>query len=330
MKRVSYIFLLFIGTSLIPDVLLAQTCSCAGAPLLSSQSTGTTSAGALLFGLTYEYHDISDVYSGSTQLMDETVSRNTQSTLFEVSYGITDRLSVSGTFSFVSKIRNTGLHLPGGGNTVTASGLGDGIMMLRYNIIEQSLWNRFQVAAGGGLKAPFGSTSLKNNGFLMNADMQPGTGSWDSVLWLHTSSSLLPFSTAGVSLTASYRNTGTNTRFADDDNYQFGNEFILNLGFGNRLFTDNLTYQISTRYRSSTSDKLNDVKQVNTGGKWISVVPGINYAFSDKISAAINARVPVYQHLSGTQPTSSYALSGSLFFNFNNNSSNGFKYGKPN
>lgn len=315
----------FIGN----ENLKAQTCSCAGTPLLSSQSTGASSAGNLLFGLTYEYHDISDVYNGTVRLQDETVSRITQSTLFEISYGLTDRLSVSGTFSFVNKVRNTGLHLPGGGETVTASGIGDGVILLRYNILQQTLWNRYHFSAGGGMKTPFGSTSLTNNGFAMNADMQPGTGAWDGVLWANTAVSLLPFSKANLSLLASYRQTGTNSRFTDNDNYRFGNELILNFGVGNRLFTDKLSYQLSARYRSTRSDQLNGVKQVNTGGKWISIIPAVNYGLSEKITASVSARVPVLQDLGGTQPTTFYAISGSIFFNINSNKNNGFQYGSP-
>lgn len=309
--------------------LKAQTCSCAGAPLLSSQSSGASSAGNLLFGFTYEYHDISDVYNGTTRLREETVSRSTQSTLFEISYGLTDRLSVSGTFSFVNKVRNTGLHLPGGGETVTANGIGDGVIHLRYIIVQQSLWNRYQFSVGGGIKTPFGSTSLTNNGFAMNADMQPGTGAWDGVLWANTAVSLLPFSTANLSLIASYRQTGTNSRFTDNDNYRFGNELILNLGVGNRLFTDKLSYQLSARYRSTSSDQLNGVTQVNTGGNWFSLIPAINYRLSEKITTSLSVRIPIQHNLSGTQPTTSYAISGSIFFNFNSNKNNGFQYGTP-
>jgi hypothetical protein len=110
----------------------AQTCSCAGAPLLGSQSAGASGAGNILFGLTYEFNQITDLYSGSDQLANNTVERNTQSSLLEMNVGITDRLSVSGTMSFVRKENTSGLNRPGGGQTTSASGIGDGIIMLRY------------------------------------------------------------------------------------------------------------------------------------------------------------------------------------------------------
>ncbi len=317
------VFLLF---SAIP--IMAQTCSCAGAPLISSQSTGASSAGNFLFGLTYEYHDISSLYSGSTRLEDETVTRNTQSVLFEVNYGITDQFSLSGTFSYVDKDRTTGLHRPGGGTTVNTNGLGDGIIMARYTLHQQTIWDQYHVAVGAGVKAPFGTTSLQRNGFTMNADMQPGTGAWDGVVWSYLSTSFLPHTTLNLFLNTTYRQTGSNDRFAEGDSYRFGNEFVSDLGVTNEL-AGNLSYMISLQYRSTSSDQLNGNNMPNTGGKWLSAVPSLNFSVSDMVSVRLSGRVPVYQNLNGTQPTTSYAVSGTLFLNFNRNKDDGFDYGLP-
>jgi hypothetical protein len=97
LQILSMILPLFIFTA---QTSYAQTCSCAGAPLLGSQSAGASGAGNLLIGATYEFNQIADLYSGSTQLSERSVERNTQSALFEVNYGITDRFSVSGTSIF--------------------------------------------------------------------------------------------------------------------------------------------------------------------------------------------------------------------------------------
>lgn len=306
----------------------AQTCSCAGAPLISTQSTGASSAGNLLLGITYEYHDISTLYSGTTQLADETVTRNTQSVLFEVNYGFTDRLSISGTFSYVDKDRTTGLHTSSGGTTVTTTGLGDGVFMLRYVIRQQTIWNRYHLAVGAGTKAPLGTTSLQRNGFTMNADMQPGTGAWDGVIWSYAAASLLPYSTFNISMINSYRHTGANDRFAEGDSYRFGNELVSNLGVSNQLIGD-LSFMLSLRYRSTSTDQLNNNSLPNTGGKWISVIPNLNYAISELISVRLSGQIPVYQNLNGTQPTTTFAISGSLFINFSRNDNNEFDYGLP-
>lgn len=314
--------------STLPDSTNAQTCSCAGAPLLSSQSTGAGGKGNLLIGLTYEFNQITDLFSGSKQLTNDSAERNTQSGLVEISYGLTDRLSVSGTLSAVRKQRRSGITNPGGTQTSVTSGIGDGIFMIRYTLQQQDLWNRYHFTVGVGGKAPIGSTTVRNgNNLLFNADMQPGSGAWDLVLWNQTAISLLPLSTLNISWINSFRYTGKNERFTETDFYQFGNEWISNLTLTNSIpFSDRLSYGISARYRSTSSDQRNDVQMPNTGGKWISIIPDIFVGISDRTTFKISGQIPIYQHLNGTQPTTKYAISGAFFVNFNS-STNTFIYG---
>ncbi|MEX2463435.1 MAG: hypothetical protein WD513_04025, partial [Balneolaceae bacterium] len=116
----------------------AQTCSCAGAPLLGSQSYGTTESGNIVIGITHEYNDISNLYAGSSFLDDQNTTRATNSTLLEINYGITRQFSLSGTFSYVSKNRITGLQTDNPEN-ITTRGPGDGIILLKYVLKESSL-----------------------------------------------------------------------------------------------------------------------------------------------------------------------------------------------
>ncbi len=307
--------------------LQAQTCSCAGAPLLSSQSTGVASAGSFLAGITYEHHDISSLYNGTTRFEDATVTRTTRSVLVELNYGITDRLSISGTFSWVDKERTTGLHTSSRGNRVTTRGPGDGILMLRHNLVRQTLWNPYSVSVGAGVKAPIGTSSLKRNGFSMNADMQPGTGSWDGVLWTSLSRSILPDRLAAFA-TGSFRYTGSNERFAENDQYRFGHELVVDSGVSGSL-AGILSHSMRIQYRSTRSDRRNGISLPNTGGKWISMIPALDVAAGERFSFRVSGRIPVFQDLRGTQPTTSFAVSGSLFIHINRNNSNGFGYGTP-
>jgi len=296
---------------------LSQTCSCAGAPLLGTQSAGATGAGNLLFGVTYEFNQITNLYTGSEQITNDSADRNTQSTLVEINYGITDRLSASGTFSYVRKQRTSGIGIPGGNQTSTTAGIGDGIALLRYTLLPQSLWNRYHIAVGGGVKAPLGSSSLNNpNGRRFNADMQPGTGAWDGVFWSSLGLNFLPVSTASISLTNSFRLTGTNERFVEGDDYRFGNEFISILGISNTI-TDRISYNINTRYRSTSSDQRNSISQPNTGGKWVTLIPDLYISTSERTSVKLSGQIPLYQDLSGLQPSTTYALSASFFININ-------------
>ena len=326
-RIVFFTLFVVIFSTVSPGFLFAQTCSCAGAPLLGSQSSGASGAGNLLVGITYEFNQITRLYSGSDQLVNDSAERSTQSTLIEINYGITDRLSLSGTISYVDKQRISGLTNPQGTQLSQTSGIGDGMILLRYNVLQQSLWNRYHLAVGGGLKAPFGSTSFRNNsGLLFNSDMQPGTGAWDGVFWSQASIALIPFTSANLTLITSFRLTGTNERFNQADNYQFGNELVSALTVSDGI-TERFGYRLGLRYRSTTPDELNNVSQPNTGGKWVFLHPELSFALSDRFSIGAGGQLPLWQFLKGTQPTTTFAASASLFINLNR-SENTFTHGK--
>lgn len=306
---------------------MAQTCSCAGAPLIGSQSLGSTAEGNLVLGLTYEYNDISSLYNGSRQLENQTATRSTSTALLEANYGITSRLSVTSTFTYIQKYRKTGLQNPDFSESITTSGIGDGLFLLKYTLHQQTLWDPYHIAVGGGAKIPFGNFSLTNDGLPLNADMQPGTGAWDGVIWGYLTRTLRAHD-INIFINNSFRLTGSAERFSSSDEFQFGNELVSDLGAGGPL-VDKLSYMVTVRYRSTSSDRRNGEKLPTTGGKWIFLKPALNYQLSDRLSARISGQLPIYQHLNGTQPTTTYTFSASIFFSLNK-TDGGFIYGNPN
>lgn len=294
-----------------------QTCSCAGAPLISTQSISSAAKGNLLVGLTYQYNDISNLYSGSTELENRSVTRHTQSTLLEINYGLTRRLTFSGTATFVQKFRKTGLQNPGNTESLTTRGVGDGLFMLKYVLHQNTMSEQYQLAFGGGIKIPFGKFSISQNGVALNADMQPGTGAWDWVGWSYFSKTFAPATTLNLFWYNSYRLTGGKERFDASDIFEFGNELVSTVGVTNTI-TDKLSYLMMVRYRSTASDRRNDEKLPNTGGLWVNLRPGLSYQLTDRISLRATGQLPIYQNLNGTQPTTTFTLSGSIFYNFGN------------
>lgn len=293
----------------------AQTCSCAGAPLLGIQSTSAASKGNLLVGLTYQYNDISSIYTGDQKLDNRSVERNTQSTLLEINYGITNRITIAGTASFIRKQRITGLQNQAGGNELITQGLGDGILLLKYVLHKNTMQSQYQLAVGGGAKVPLGKASLENNGIALNADMQPGTGAWDAILWSYLSKTFAPNTTLNLFWFNTFRQTGTHGRFNENDSYRFGNELISTAGISNKL-AGKISYVASLRYRSTSSDQLNSTIQPNTGGKWISFKPSLRYQITNSISTSISGKIPLYQYLNGTQPTTTFAANVAVFYKF--------------
>lgn len=307
-KKIWYTLFVFF---VLATVTTAQTCSCAGAPLISSQSISTASKGNLFVGLTYEFKEISNLYSGNQQLENNTVERNTQSSLLEINYGITNRLTLSGTLTHVRKQR---LSVTNNEELITR-GIGDGVILLKYVLHQNTMSEQYQLAVGGGTKIPLGKTSFKENNIPLNLDMQPGSGAWDGIVWSYFSKTFAPTSTINFFIYNTFRTTGNAERFGQDDKYKFGNEWVVNTGITNQLFSD-LSYIAMVSYRSTSSDLRNGNALPNTGGKWISLEPTLQYQFTNRLSAKISGKIPVYQYLNGLQPTISYTTSVSIFYNF--------------
>jgi|AntRauTorckE6833_2_1112554.scaffolds.fasta_scaffold01912_4 hypothetical protein len=327
LKVITVIVLMYLSFTALPgNKIWAQTCSCAGAPLVSSQSLGTVEKGNLLFGLTADYNKIDQLYSGSNELTNRTSERETFSTLLEINYGLTSRLTLTGAFTHVQKSRTTGLQGAGSAQELEASGIGDGLIMGKYVILKQTLWKPYQVVLGAGAKIPFGSNSLKSNGLALNADMQPGTGSWDGIGW-----SLLSYTIRSQNLTFytvnSFKKTSSASRFSEDDQYQFGDEFNSTIGMSQPVF-DKFSYSLKVIYRTAKADLRNDSRMPSTGGEWLNAVPGIGYSLTDRLSIQVSGQIPLYQDVNGTQPTTTYILTGSIFFSLNKTNT-GFVFGLP-
>jgi len=307
------IVLLSVLSLLLYEKISAQACSCGGAPLLGALDQPSTSAGNWQLGMTYEFNSITDLMAEDSELDDDTRKRKIHSGLIDVSYGLNSRFSVTGLFTLLQQERKTKLP-QGTSELLKTTGIGDGILLVKYNLVRQSIQNLRQVTLGAGVKFPVGKSSLESNSALIAADMQPGTGAWDGVLYGYFSQGFFKSVPAGLFASGSYRFTGSNNRFGENlASYEFGDEFISSLGID---FKPGITvsYNLSLRYRHTRADKFAGQSLPNSGGDWLSLVPGVNAALSNALSARISGRIPLYRKLDGTQLTTGYALSISMFY----------------
>ncbi|MDX1640802.1 MAG: hypothetical protein R3220_03835 [Balneolaceae bacterium] len=318
--------LLFVGFLVSQAPLRAQTCSCAGAPLIGAQSLGAIEKGNLVLGITGHFNNIDKLYNGTTELQNRSADRSTFTSLLEANYGITDRLSVTGTFSYVRKERISGLQRQASSQTIQSAGIGDALLMLKYNILQQTLWKPYQLAAGAGVKMPLGSNSLTSNGIQLNADMQPGTGSWDYIGWMFFSYTLRAQNITFFTVN-SFTKTTPAERFNQNDQFEFGNEINSIIGFTGPTF-NNISYHLKLKFRGAASDLRNDVELPSTGGKWLNIEPGIGYQLTDRLSTEISGEIPLFRNVNGTQSSTTYTISASIFFSLNESGS-GFNPGMP-
>ncbi|MCG2589251.1 hypothetical protein [Rhodohalobacter sulfatireducens] len=317
---------LWVGDGILMRTLSAQTCSCAGAPLVGAQSLGSIEQGNLVLGFTTHFNNIDKLYAGSDELKNRSADRSTFTNLLEANYGITNRLSFTGTFSYVTKERVTGLQNSTTSQTLQTAGVGDALVMLKYNLIKQTLWKPYQFIVGAGSKIPIGSFSETLNGIQLNADMQPGTGSWDYTGWTFLS---YTFRAQNITLFTvnAFSKTTSAQRFNKNDNFEFGNELNSLLGATGPLF-NRFSFNLRLKYRTAGSDLRNGVNLPSTGGEWLNFEPGIGTQLTDRLSMQVSGEIPIYRNVNGTQPSTTYILSASLFFSLNKNEG-GFNLGLP-
>ncbi len=137
--------------------------------------------------------------------------------------------------------------------------------MLQYTPLMFADGRQTEISLGTGLKVPIGHSTAEFIG-IASEDMQPGTGSWDSLSWIYVSHLLLQIPGFEVFAGASVRFNGTNER-----EYKVGNEIISLLGvrWNSKRF---ISYSMYGRYRWAASDLRFSGKVPNTGlalsGSW--------------------------------------------------------------
>ena len=314
MKRLLIIISLLV---IFPTHLKAQACCSAGSPLLGSLAIASSADGSLQVGVMYEFNSLQDVYSGTERLDDDLRERNVNSFILEANYGLSQKISLSALFTFINQNRNTSTY----GNissSLNTSGLSDGIILIKYNFIPLTLVDQIELSLGAGVKLPIGNATLRSDGILIPADMQPGTGSWDGVLWGYFSKGFVPVIPLNVFMNTSYRFNGTNNRFGDgfQQGYTFGNELFINLGAGYRTDTF-FDFTFMFRFRNTQPDNFDGGVLPNTGGNWLYLIPGINGKISDRFTTRLTGQIPLYRNLTGTQLTTTYTAALGLFYNIN-------------
>lgn len=189
-------------------------------------------------------------------------------------------------------------------------GLGDITLGYRYQFLldKQLMW------AGINLSLPTGSWKMRgSSGQLIHAMMQPGSGSLGFQAELGAD---LPLGESSFSLhpylSAQYhgRNPlgykqGTRLDFELASRYRLNDTFKLGLdlsGFILAKDSSNGTLDPVTReiaFQRPLTSLVDDV--TNTGGSFIFLAPGLQISPSKSISLGFQYRIPIYQHVRGTQ-----------------------------
>lgn len=290
---------------------LSQCCS-GGVPLSGNLGLPPSNQGALQFSLSYDLNVLRTFKTGTEKLNERDRQRVTHSALMEVGYSISDKFGIDGFFAFVRqerKIENPGLPT----NFQHTEGIGDAVLLLKYTLVSN---NTRTWVIGLGPKIPLGTSDLKDNGILLSADLQPGSGSWDGVAWSNLSQQIKARPSMTFVGTVTYRLSGTNPNFRINQDYQFGNEFQAIAGLSDQLVLGKLLVDpsVSLRYRRAGVDKADKAEVPNTGGEWIFFNPSLGFRISERLSYNVSGELPLYANITGTQLTPTFRFNTGFYY----------------
>ena len=288
-----------------------QSCSCASVPLLGAMGLASPNNNQWYLATTYEFHDVSDLVAGSSSIPDQTGrDRTSQALIFEASRGISDKWSVSAVFAAVEHVREVS------NIKATASGLGDAIVMVKYSPKTISLYSDTTWSFGVGGRFPVGENDATQGEITLAEDMQPSMGSYAGIAWMYWAKALNEPKTARIYASASHTLNGENDR-----NYQFGDDTTISFGGAYQTSTP-WGFNLELLYRSADRDQRSSVDIPNTGGKWLDVIPAVQYHVSDTLAIKAAAKIPVSRDLNDQlQFTTKFAFRVSLSYVFGGNTS---------
>jgi hypothetical protein len=215
------------------------------------------------------------------------------------SYGVTDRLTISLSLPFevlhgFRFVENDGVNPPAVNGANSIVGMGDATFLGKVSLSSDPL----ELAVLGGLKIPTGSTSQRDNsGDPLEPDHQPGTGSWDPMLGLAAMHQFEDFSFGG-SVLFRYTTEGRHEfRPGEQLTIAFKGEYqIAGLGRFPRVYG---SLELAEQF--TAMDRLNNVRNHDTGGSILTLGPGLRVRANDRVSFGISVAFPVYQGLYGVQ-----------------------------
>ncbi len=267
--------------------------------------------------LSYDLNVLRTLKSGGEVLQDRNRERITHAVLLEGGYSFTRRLSVDALLSFVRQERNVNNF--GTDQFTSTQGVGDATILTKYLITDKEALRLF---LGLGAKIPVGASDRANDqGITLNADLQPGSGAWDGITWISATHAFKKRPSAAIYLNSIYSLKGHNTEYLGSQDYQFGAEWQLIMGYGDQILLANQLFDpgITLRYRHASPDQNNDETVPSTGGQWLFVNPSLAWWIDKNLSWNINVEVPLHAHITGTQVTPTYRFNTGIYYRFSKN-----------
>jgi hypothetical protein len=310
--RTSIFILLFLCT----ELAISQTCCSGGIPLSNNLGLSNEGKGVWQLGLNYDFNNLNTLNAGKDKLDDDSRKRITHSVLLNIGYSISDKLSVESLFTWVNQRRI--IDQFGNIDLQQTTGLGDAVFLLKYDF-QKILGRQSNLALGAGTKIPLGSfDEVDNGGITYIADLQPGSGAWDFILFASISKNFDFRPTTTFSGRIIGRLTGQNTDYLDGASvYEYGDEFQAFVGISDQFLIFNTITDpgITFKYRKAKKDIIDSQALNNTGGDWLFIVPSIGVQLTPGMLLQAKVELPIIGNVDGTQLTPTYRIMGGFLFN---------------
>lgn len=312
----SLVFFYFSG------VASAQTCCSGGVPISSNLGLPFGEGQTLQFNLNYDLNNLNTQKTGVKVDGDRTRERITHSTLLQLGYSLNKKWAVDVLFSYVRQERRIFRQNRLADFTFT-EGFGDLVFLLKYKLLSLQE-DATSLSIGLGTKLATGAADRRFNGIRLNADLQPGSGATDGLLWAQFTHQFAFRPSLGMSLNTIYSYKGTNSNYLPitvnnetiSQAYQFGEEWQLIFNISDRLILGKnlIDPYLTLRYRTVQQDTNTDNLVPGTGGDWVFIKPGFNYWFNGNFSIGANLELPLYAFVVDTQVTPTYRFNTGIYY----------------
>lgn len=295
----------------------SQTCCSGGVPLSGNIGFVTNENGLLNFSINYDYNYLNHLYNENQRLKNNLRKRITQSILIQSGYNISKSISIDFLFSLVQQEREI-THF---NNTdyIRTRGIGDAVVLLKYRVHQISNYHQ-DFFVGFGSKLPTGKSDYKTaSGIQLNADLQPGSGTYDFIYWSHYRRNIDFRPSLNIFGRLIYKQNGTNNEYLTNQAYKFGNEFQGILGISDQLLIKNLLLNpgIAIKYKNRSKDIINDFQLDNTGGDWVFLVTSLGVNINRNFIFNIDPEIPIFTKVDGTQLSTNFRISIGVYLVLN-------------
>ena len=296
----------------------AQTCCTGGAPITGTFRFNTNSPKSMQLGVTYDYNKIEDFYLDGNKLDDDYIKRATKTLVVQADYVISESVALSAVIPYIWTTEET--NQLSQSLLLETNGIGDVALVGQYKI---PISKEHPLIVGGGVKFPTGETKIVNesDGFILPANLQPGTGSFDGIFLINYQTQFPKRRSLQLTSSLFYRINTATGNLTFHERYKFGNEIQLFTGISEDFVIGSFitTPSILFRLRNTRKDQIEDFSNDNTGGTWIYFVPGWSFNITSNVILGASAELPIYRNLNGFQITTSSRLVASLYINFSKN-----------